>query len=378
MNVATAAAPSGVSVKLLSVQAHCLVPYVRPAATVVDEIVRDIRKDSEFRTKYHAFTCVRYHARHKRLFCGTTNFGNDLLQSFDPETGRFQSMRYQDFGEPYEIKIHRALDLGDDGMLYGATSSLHDVDERQTAPGGKVFRFDPATRTFQCLCIPKPHDYIQTTTLDSARRMIYGMTYPVFDFFAYSIAQQKVVYRQFMRSITHIGAVDDAGGYWGTWGGGHRFFRYDPATNDVTFFRHGLPSGCHSIMYAGAGPIDCMINGHDGYLYIGGEQGELFRLDPRNAEVVYLGRPVPSNRMPGLVLGPEGLIFGVAGNDDRTTLFTYNRQNGAFAILGRVRDEQGQTCFRPHDLCWVGNCLFVGETDNPRRTCYLWQCQVDF
>jgi len=362
--------------KLKSVKAHCLVEYQRSTSTVIDDAARAIRKDPGFRQKFHAFTCMVYDANRKLLFCGTTNFANDLLQAFDPATGRFECMGYPDFGETYEIKIHRALDLGDDGMLYGATSCLHDVDERHRGPGGKVFRFDPQRRRFDLLCIPKAHDYIQTITLDSKRRMIYGMNYPVFEFFAYSIDKNEVVYSQYMGSITHIGAVDDEGGYWGTWGYHHKLFRYDPATNEIDFLAHGLPTGCHSLMYKGAGPIDCMINGLDGFMYIGGEKGELFRLDPATGEVTYLGRPVPANRLPGLALGPGEIIYGVGGDDDQTTLFVYDRSTGAFTVLGPVHDPQRGACFRPHDLKLVEDTLFVGETDNPRRTCYLWECTL--
>ena len=362
--------------KLANVKAHCLVPYVRPTKETVDDIARSIRQDPDFRNKYHAFTCLQWHPELKRLFCGTTSFANDLIQSFDPATGQFESMRYQDFGEMYEIKIHRALDLGNDGMLYGATSSLHDVDERDQAPGGKIFRFDPKTRQYELLCIPKPHDYIQTTTLDSQRGMIYGFNYPVFNFFAYSLAKGKVVFQQYMGSITHISAVDDDGGYWGTWGHAHKLFRYDPATNELTYHKTELTSGCDSLMYKGAGPIDGMINGHDGLLYIGGEKGELYSLDPKTAQVEYLGRPVPTNRLPGLCLGPDGMLYGVTGTDDNVVIFAYDRAARSFDVLGQVRDASGEACFRPHDLRMVNDRLFVGETDNPKRTCYLWECEL--
>ena len=159
--------------------------------------------------------------------------------------------------------------------------------------------------------------------------MIYGMSYPVFNFFAYSIDRKKVVYSQFMQSITHIAAVDDDGGYWGTWGYGHHLFRYDPKDNAVKFFDHGLPSKCESLMYPHAGPIDSMINGGDGYLYIGSEKCELYRLDPKTAEVTYLAKPFVSNRMPGLLVGSDGLIYGAGGNDDNVRIFSYDRGTGA-------------------------------------------------
>ena len=57
--------------------------------------------------------------------------------------------------------------------------------------------------------------------------------------------------------------------------------------------------------------------------------------------------------------------------------FVYDRKSGRCEALGPIRDEQaGADCFRTHDCCLVGDRLFVGETDNPRRSCYLWECRL--
>jgi len=354
--------------------------FNRREATDLDEDAGAVRRDEDFRQRYYAFTSMGYEPGAGRLFCGTTNFSNDLLHAYDPGAGAFTSVNYARIGEPYEVKIHRGLCIGDDGCVYGATSCLHGVEELSKGPGGKIFRYDPARDEYEVLGIPLPQLYIQTISLDSARGMIYGMGYPVFEFFAFSLERREVVYHQYMGSIAHIGTIDDDGGYWGTWLGrrqSHNLFRYDPQRNEVKFFDHGFPTPCRNLMYYLAGPIDSMINGGDGFLYVGHESGELFRLDPRSGEVEYLCKPLPGTRMPGLAARDDGLVFGVGGSDRDTHGFVYDRKSGRCERLGPLRDEDAQAkCFRAHDCCLVGDTLFVGETDNPERSCYLWECRI--
>ena len=376
--------------KIASVRPHIFKDYP-PLDRQVGGHYAYSRTHEDFRRNRYAFTCLVYHPGERKIYCGTTNFAGDLLCTFDPETGEFESKNYASFGEEYEIKIHRGLCLGRDGKIYAATSCLHDTDKRLDAPGGKVFSCDPKTDEYKLLCIPSAHDYIQTITLDPQREMIYGMTYPIFNFFAYSIPENRVVYKQFMRSITHIGALDDEGGYWGTWGNKHNLFRYDPEENRVHFYNHGLPTKCESLMYPGAGPIDCMINGGDGFLYVGSEKAEFYKIDPKTAEVTFLGKPNPANRLPALLVGEDGLIYGTAGDDYNCIIFTYDRSSGAFENLGVIKETEaelakraanpggedvpsGRRLFRPHDLIKLKNKLYVGETDNQTRSNYLWEC----
>lgn len=323
---------------------------------------------------YYAFTSVVHHPGLNTLLCGTTNRENDLLQSFDLATNEFESMDYGSFAERYEVKIHRSTVIGGDGNLYAATSGLHHIDKRPLAPGGKVFRFDPNTREYTLLTIPCKNDYIQTISLDWQRQIICGMSYPVLKFFAYDMRRDEVVYEQYMGSIAHIGAFDDDGGYWGTWGHEHKFFRYDSADNAVKFLQHGFPVPCYSLMYPNAGPVDCMINGGDGFVYVGHESGELYRLDPSSGELEYLVKPLPGNRLPALAIGEDGRIYGVGGNDWAVHAFAYDRKTGDYQVSGRVVETAtGEACFRAHDVAIVGKRMFVCETDVDTRGAYLWE-----
>ena len=328
-------------------------------------------------SNYYSFTSAVHHPGLGRVFCGTTNRTNDCLQAFDPATGAFESMGYRAFADRFEIKIHRSLCVGGDGNIYGATSALHNINRRPEAPGGKIFRFDPDKREYTLLAIPCKNDYIQTISLDWERQVICGMSYPVFKLFAYDLRKREVVYEQFMDSISHIGAFDDHGGYWGTWGDHHCLFRYDADTNTVKYFNHGFPVPCHNLMYRRAGPIDCMVNGGDGFLYVAHESGELYRLDPTTGGLAYLIKPLPGYRLPALAFGPDGRLYGFGGNDWDVRGFAYDRETGRYQVTGRIKEtESGECCFRAHDLVAVGDRLFLCETDVNTRGAYLWECKL--
>jgi hypothetical protein len=99
--------------KKLTVKKHMVRPYMKKQGGVVDDAAGQLAKQQDFKEGYFAFTSLKYRPQDGLLYCGNTNFGNDLLRTFNPETGKFKSLRYQDFGEEFEIKIHRGLELGD-------------------------------------------------------------------------------------------------------------------------------------------------------------------------------------------------------------------------------------------------------------------------
>jgi hypothetical protein len=316
------------------------------------------------------------------LYCGLTAFNRDVFTRFDPKTEKFTSLRYQDVAEEFEVKIHRSLCLAQDGTIYSATACLYSLDKRLEAPGGSIFRYCPKTGKIEKLAIPVKYDYPQTITLDEERGLIYGLTQPVFHFFVYHIDTGEVENYDYMGSITHISALDDEGCFWSTWDAvQHNLFKYDPRTRKITYFNHGLPEGARfaDIMYRGAGPVDSMINGGDGYLYIGTTGGTFCRLDPRTAEVTYLGRPHPTKRMPGLVILDKRRLLVAGGDDEGGYMAIYDRKTGGWDHLGElVEPKTGNKLYRVHDLCLSGDkkTAYVAETDVPARSGYLWECKL--
>jgi hypothetical protein len=335
----------------------------------------------EMRDNYIAFTCLLAAPEEGVVYCGVTAYNNDILHTFDLQEKVFRTLGYQSVAEPYEVKVHRSLERASDGAIYSASACLHDPSERLKAPGGAVFRLLPGNRRIEKLCIPCKHDYIQTITLDDKRKLVYGFTYPVFKFFVYHIETGEVEDYDYIGSITHISALDDAGRIWGTWHNTqHYLFSYDPDTREINWTRNRLPGAAKDAnrMYPGAGPVDVMINGGDGYLYIGSTGGALYRLDPKKGEAEWLGKPSAADRMPGLTVWRDGLLLGVVGDEKTSNVFVYDREKRSFHTLGPiVATGDGKPIYRTHDLAIVGKTLYVAETDVPDRSGYLWECEID-
>jgi len=323
---------------------------------------------------YIAFTSLLWVPDDSLLYCGVLSYCNDIVHAFDVESKTFRSLGYQQVAEKFEVKTHRSLELAGDGTIYGASAGLLGFNQRLEAPGGSVYRLPPGTRRPEKLCVPCPHDYIQTITLDDQRNLVYGFTWPALKFFVYHIDTGEVEDYDCIGGNPHITALDDDGRLWGTWGGGFGkqqcLFSYDPATRSINWTTKGLP---------GDGGVDGMVNGGDGYIYIGTVGGALCRLDPAKGEAEWLGKPTASNRMPGLTVWRDRLLLGIAGSNKATIVFTYDIDQNVFRTLGPiVASEDGKPLHRPHDLALVGtDTLYVAETDVPGRSGYLWECQLE-
>lgn len=333
------------------------------------------------RESRYAFTSLCWDRSRGKLWIGTTHRAGDLLVEFNPVSKSFKSLGYKSIYSDDEAKIHRGLWMGDEGRaLYFATSTLSPLSKIWNRPGAKIVRYDIESGEFDVLGHAGQGLYVQASSFDGSRGLMYLFLFPAFSFGVFSVKQRKHLLNAFVGSIPHIAAIDDDGGVWGTYSDSrHEFFRYDPDKNEIEFMDgFALPSAreASNVMYYGAGPIDCMINGGDGYLYIATALAELYRLDPRKREVTFLGKPYIGKRMPGLVVGDDGLIYGAGGDTGVTHFFSYDRQARRIDNLAEIIADDGLRCFRVHDLAVVGNVAYVGETDNPSRSGYLWQ--IDF
>lgn len=357
---------------------HYVLRDYRAHVVDVDADRNQEANDKDRFNNYVAFVSLLHHAKQKKIYCGLTAYNTDILATFDLKKKTLQSLEYQRISEPFEVKIHRSLALASDGTVYGATSCLHRADKRLQAPGGSIFRVRPGSNTPEKLAVPVKHEYIQTITLDEQRQIIYGQTWPCLVFFVYHIDTGEVEDYGYVGSIAHISAIDDSGCLWSTWDiFDHNLFKYDPEQHKITFFHHTLPNCKDEVKIPGISPIDSMVNGGDGYLYIGTLGGILCRLDPKTAEVTYLGKPIPPRRIPGLVVWDDSLLLGVAGDKGETVIFAYDRKAKAFHAGPLIDSETGLKLYRPHDLVFVNNLAYVAETDVPGRSGYLWECEIE-
>jgi outer membrane protein assembly factor BamB len=332
---------------------------------------------------YHnliAFTTVEYNPADGLVYCGITACDNDILFTFDPASKKFESLNYQKVGEKYDIKIHRSLILDDDGMMYGATAGLPEPFEYLKAPGGKVFSLNTKTKEIKILDIPCPHDYIQCIAMDKKRKIIYGYTWPLNKFFRFDLATGKSTNFEAIGAGPHIPAVDDAGNLWGSWAtfgsGDKRLMRYHPDEGVIDFNRTLLPK----LHGNDGGDIDGMVNGGDGYIYVGTVSGGLVRLDPKNAEFEYLGKPYPGTRLAGLCIGKDGLLYGGGGENYNTYIFAYDRESKKFYPNVRLHDtDSNAACVIVHHICITDDgTVYAAETDNLERSGYLFECKPGY
>jgi hypothetical protein len=339
---------------------------------------KHLRQMDMVRKNWISFTALAWDAAQQQLYLGLTAFDCDLLYRFAPNSATFESLGFASVNyDPQRIKIHRGL-IGDgQGGYYFGTAGLLDVDERNDAAGGAIYRY--AGGKFHEFGIPMPHDYIQTLAIDHAGQHAYGVSYPVMQFFDFDLKTGRTAYSFYTASHFHSPGVDDTGAVWGTYQGraGHSLFRYHPA-DGPHFFQAAIPNlgSDHPFTFPLNGPIDSFINGGDGFLYFGTTPGELCRLDPATGRWESLGKPTDQIRLSGLVIGPDGCLLGSYGAYNETGLFLYDRKAGRFEDLGRIR-KGDRTCFMVHEIAWDGgDRVFAGETDTADRAGYLWETKL--
>ncbi len=366
----------------MDVKYHIFKDYDLDITGASDEELAANKKFAKvIRKNRYFFVSMCYHPKRKRIYVGCTQSGGDLLVEFNPKTSKFRSCGYAHSGYWYslEAKIHKGIWLDEkEDALYFGTSTLSPVSQTVDSKGGKLIRYRIKDRQFDLIAEPTPGDFYQATGYDPKRKKIYMYTMPGSCFAVYDMKKKKLLRSDPMESIPHIGAIDHDGGVWGTYDGGTQaFFRYMPDEN-----RYEFPEGCSfpnalaaaNIMYPGAGPIDSCITGDDGYIYTGSALGELFRIDPQDKSVTYLGKPFTGKRLPGIYLADDGYIYLCGGNDGAPRLARYDRATGNFELLGIVESPDGTLCYRCHELVVVDGVAYIGETDNPKRSGYIWEC----
>ncbi len=369
------------AVKKASVRYHVIADYTANITGASDEEIAEKAENmEELRKLRYSLVSLCPHPGRNSIFVGTTQRSHDLLVEFDVKTEQFRSCKYERVSGEHEVKIHRGLWLEEkENALYFSTSTLSPLWKiiSTHGKGAPLVRYRIDDDAFDLLAYPAEGVYNQATNYDPGRKLLYYFGIPGLWFGVYDLKRERVLKHVLVESIPHISAIDDDGGVWGTWSDwAHAFFRYDPETNDLNFFNgeFAMPSAqrAANIMYRGAGPIDTMLNGGDGFLYIGTALGELYRLDHRGPKLEFLGKPHSELRMQGLCVGPDGALYGAGGRRD-TFFFRYDRKTRRFDVLSDLIAPDGKRCTYPHDICFHGGKFYIAETDNPTRSGYLWE-----
>ena len=353
----------------------------------------DFKRNDDWRTGWISFDCAAYDAPADRLYLGITSFDADIFKAYDRGTGTFVGLGYDRIADPFDAKFHRSLVRASDGTIYGAVALLHCLDHQFDAPGGAIVKYEPASGEISKLCVPVPHGYIQSITLDEERNTIYGLCFPPECLISHHLGTGEV--KMLGMIGTGIGGMtqgenlvlDDDGCVWSNWsltrawqsGPGPdmmRLCKYDPDADRIVFFQKGLPQPDGSYGYAKS---EGLFNFGDGCLYASGGNGSLYRVDPETGDAEWLFTPTPDrpSRLSSLVKAEEGVAYGVTGRNNECELMRADYAKGTFEKLGKVEDPDGTTLYQNHDIVMANDgVLYICENDTPRRSSYLWEVKI--
>lgn len=350
----------------------------------------DFKKNERWRKGWISFDSAVYNPGDERVYCGVTSFDSDIFVAYDRRAGRFVDLGVRNFWDGYDAKFHRGLIRGSDGVIHGAIALLHCIDRFTEALGGAVVRYEPATGRIEKLGIPVPHVYIQSLVIDEKRGMAYGLGFHPQCLVGFDLAKRTGRFLGYITSGYGGGVMsenielDDDGCVWSCWGltrawaydpgpDAVRLCKYDPRADRIVFYQKGLPrpDGAHGFV-----PVESFHNFGDGWLYAGGRDGDLYRIDPATADAQHLCTPVTGRptRLASMVKSEDGVAYGIVGRNGQCELACFHYRRGSVEIVGPVRDEAGVAMHQCHDIVMAKDgTLYACENDNTARSSYLWE-----
>jgi hypothetical protein len=352
---------------------------IHQAGTSDEEIVAAANK--KIQHLRYSFVSSAYHHRRQMLYLGTTSFAGDILVAFDPKKEKFQSLKAHKSGilSPLDVKIHKGLTLDEkNDKLYFATAALSGISGMIETAGGIVVSYDIAKNKFESLGHPVKGDFYQSACFDLKRKLAYLFTARL-AMVIYDYGKRKLLRYECMESVPHNSCIDKNDCVWGTHSAGsHKFFRFNPKSKKFEFPNFGFPNAAMAanIQYPGAGPVDSMLNGPDGFIYTSNAFGELYRIDPDKDRIEYLGKPFAQRRMPAMAMGEDGWLYLSGGHRPISMLARYSINERRFEYLGEIRHTDGTWMEYVHEINVVSNKVYALETDNVTRNGYLWECTI--
>jgi len=351
----------------------------------------DLIADTRLRKYYISFDGVLADPDSDLVYVGITSFNAEIFKAFDRRTGTFIDFGYEKIADPFDAKFHRALIKSKDGCIYGAIALLHDVNDYWNAPGGAIVRYNPKTGELKKIGIPVPHVYVQGMAIDEQRRIAYLQTFTpeYLASFHLDTCESRIL------GLTGSGlgmgqgetiALDYQGRVWGAWGitrawqqhgvgpDQNRLYRYNPASDRIEFFTHGLPQLEGRYGFAG---MDGIFAASNRMIYAGTGEGGLCRINPDTAEVKLLGAPCPPKRIAAFA-ERGGCLYGIGGRFGNASLFRMDLSTEKYELLGKLHDpELDVSAWQIHDMSIAPDgAIFAGENDTMTRSAYLWEINL--
>lgn len=282
------------------------------------------------------------------------------------------------------------------GVISGSTSVTNAVVVAAngdvylgTAPDGSLLKFTPHDEYQKPIQIgrplavtnlgqPVPGESIAAMAINRGANVIYGLTSPGAHFFEYSLVNAKATDMGVVAETVPFGEkfekekmmsrmliVDGQGAVFAS-GENGSLFRFDPKAQKL----EKLPVQAPAV--PGREPwtrVDAFVLDPSGMIYGGTSDGYLFRFDPVHLTMTNLGKALSQYRIDGLVLSAEGELYGVGGGpNDMARLFRYTLSSGAYDVLGFVDvNRRPYYTWQAYSIgamaCGLDGTVYLGEDE---------------
>jgi sugar lactone lactonase YvrE len=290
------------------------------------------------------------------------------------------------------VKLTQRFPVAQDGVEIQLWNDIHKPYEGYA--GGHIYEYDPKTgdvKTYReddpaplkDLGIPAPGNSIHAMTLSPDKRTMYVVGYPDAHLFAFNLATGKStdlgellankVYsgpERDWRSVPRALYCDPKRGDVYTSGDNGAIVRYSPSTGKITLTKMQLPGEYHEGLSSRDYPVvENFEPDGRGNLYAGTNDGFLVRFNPAREETMVLGKPRISRRMRAMKLAPDGTLYLITGEAERSCkLHTYDTRRGVFSELGVFAVDRSPYYSRrayQFDALAIGvdGAVFCGESD---------------
>jgi streptogramin lyase len=253
--------------------------------------------------------------------------------------------------------VHHSLAVDANGNVFIGTALAVDNNGEGYAAyaGGHLLRYVPnrerpdikvdAACAVEDLGIPVKGQGIYALTIDRARGVVYGLTYPDGVFFSISagngavkthgsVASGKIPGEKFEneKNIGRALIVANDGDVYTS--GSGKLVRFDVKTQKLETLNVPVATVPGREVY---NRVDAWTKDEAGSLYGGTSDGYLFRFDPERRRMENLGKPLNQYRIRGLVTTAAGKLYGIGGDtDEMARLFSYDPARGVYEMLGMI------------------------------------------
>jgi hypothetical protein len=269
-----------------------------------------------------------------------------------------------------ERMLERKKAQGYPGLKYTdfCLESLEGWNRRESDPGGKIVKFNPATEKTETICRLPEFLYTQSMIVDSKRDRGFGHTIPGNNFFFVDFKTGQLEFYGHISDYAHHNMVVTPEGIcYGGWinkaDNSLRLLKFDPSKKHLEYLDKIILKD-PGAKVAGNQGIDEWIVTSEGRIFMGAVANSLFFEFHRNTEEFELkAKLAEGGRITSIDEDYNGHLWIGAGYPHMRLVRFDPSKEGEKAVkdFGRVNSSYERCYF--HSSCIYNDKLYLGETD---------------